>query len=99
MQNGSDRAAPMPPVPDRWAKLPADWEPSSRFDGGSTGCGEMIIDLRMHFRKLGPGSLVAILAEDEGAPIEIPAWCRTTGHALVGWSHPFYLVRVRAEER
>ena len=51
---------------DPWMNLPSDWNPESRFDGGDTGCGEMILDLRTHFRKLPPGTHVAIHALDVG---------------------------------
>jgi tRNA 2-thiouridine synthesizing protein A len=78
-----------------WALLPADWRAESRFDGGDTGCGEILLDLRIHFRPLAAGTRVAILARDEGAPIEVPAWCRLTGHDLLEARHPYYLVRTR----
>jgi tRNA 2-thiouridine synthesizing protein A len=78
-----------------WSGLPPDWNPDSRFDGGDTGCGEMILDLRLHFRPLPPRARVAIRTEDAGAPVEIPAWCRITGHRLIASAHPYYLTEVR----
>ncbi|MDM7915840.1 MAG: sulfurtransferase TusA family protein [Candidatus Eisenbacteria bacterium] len=78
-----------------WEEMPSDWRPDSRFDGRDTGCGEILIDLRIHFRPLPPGARVAILARDPGAPVEMRAWCRVTGHELLDARHPFYLVRVR----
>ena len=80
---------------DPWEGLPAGWEADSRFDGGEEGCGEVLLDLRLHARSLEPGSRLAILARDPGAPIEIPAWCRVTGNALLEARHPFYLVKVK----
>lgn len=82
---------------DPWSELPPSWVPDSRFDGGEAGCGEVILDLRIHFRPLPSGARVALLARDEGAPMEIPAWCRVTGHRLVASHHPYYLVEVRAD--
>ena len=84
---------------DPWAELPADWDAGSRFDGRETGCGEMLIDLKIHVEPLDPGTRLAVRATDPGAPLEIPAWCRVTGHALLGAEHPFYLIRVRGSER
>lgn len=80
---------------DPWRALPAGWRCESIFYGGETGCGEILIDLRVHFRSLAAGSRVAILARDEGAPIEIPAWCRLTGNELLDARHPYYLVKAR----
>ncbi|MEZ4650840.1 MAG: sulfurtransferase TusA family protein [Candidatus Eisenbacteria bacterium] len=79
----------------RWDGLPPDWEEVSRFDGGDGGCGEMLLDLRIHFRPLDPGVRVAVLASSEGAPVEIPAWCRVTGHHLLVAHPPYYLIEVR----
>ncbi|MCA9759316.1 MAG: sulfurtransferase TusA family protein [Candidatus Eisenbacteria bacterium] len=80
---------------DRWSGLPSDWEVSSRFDGGDGGCGEMLLDMRIHFRPLCSGARVAVLAPGEGAPVEIPAWCRVTGHRLLEANPPFYWIEVR----
>ena len=74
---------------------PPNWKFDSEFDGKDTGCGEILIDLRMHFRAQPPGSHVLIIAHDAGAPIEMPAWCRLTGHRLIEARHPYYLVQVR----
>ena len=82
-----------------WEGLPPDWSSASRFDGGGAGCGEMLLDLRLHFRPLAPGTPVAIFALDEGAPVEIPAWCRVTGHQLRAAHHPYYLVEVRKDPK
>ena len=34
-----------------------------------------------------------IRATDPGAPADLPAWCRMTGHTLVSQQHPTYLIR------
>jgi tRNA 2-thiouridine synthesizing protein A len=68
------------------------WRHDSLFDGGETGCGDLLFDLRRHFLPLPAGSHVLVIARDSGAPIEMPSWCRMTGHRLVEASHPFYLV-------
>lgn len=75
--------------------VPRDWSYDSVFDGKDTGCGEILIDLRMHFRDLGGGSFVLVTAHDEGAPVQLPAWCRLTGHRLVDARHPHYLIQVK----
>lgn len=93
MSDWPNTASPSPEDP--WAALPAGWEADSRFDGGEAGCGEMLLDLRIHFRSLPARSHVAILARGAGAPVEIPAWCRLTGNDLLEARHPFYLARVK----
>lgn len=82
---------------DPWSALPADWHADRRFDGGETGCGELLLDLRLFFRPLPGGTRVAILARDEGSPVEIPAWCRVTGHRFAAAAHPYYLAVVRED--
>lgn len=75
--------------------VPAGWDVDATFDGGETGCGELILDLRIRARSLPPGTRLHVIANDPGAPIEMPAWCRMTGHALVAAAHPHYLVLTR----
>lgn len=84
-------------IPRDW-KLPEDWEADMAFDGGSAGCGELVLNLRLRFRELEPGTRVAVRATDRGAPLDLPAWCRVTGHALIAADHPFYLMRVRERQ-
>jgi tRNA 2-thiouridine synthesizing protein A len=74
---------------------PAVWTYDSEFDGKETSCGEILIDLRMHFRAQRGGSIVLVIAHDAGAPIEMLAWCRLTGHRLIDSRHPYYLVQVK----
>lgn len=74
---------------------PAEWRFEATFDGGETGCGELILDLRIRARSLPPNTLLHVVARDPGAPLELPSWCRMTGHALVAAEHPHYLVRTR----
>lgn len=68
------------------------WEYDEEFDGGEVGCGELLIDLRLRFRDAAPGTKVLVIAKDEAAPTEIPAWCRLTGHHLDRGEYPFYLI-------
>jgi tRNA 2-thiouridine synthesizing protein A len=64
----------------------------SEFDGGETSCGELLLDLRLHFADLPAGSKVRVRALDAGAPQEIPAWCRVVKHYLIKAEHPYYLI-------
>jgi tRNA 2-thiouridine synthesizing protein A len=71
------------------------WSYDREFDGGDTGCGELLLDLRLFFKPLAAGSRVLVITGDAGAPLEMPAWCRMAGHRLIMTEHPFYLVEKR----
>ena len=79
------------------AGYPEHWEFDEVYDAVDRGCGDFIIDLKAEMRTLAPGSVLMIASRDAGAPVEIPAWCRLTGHALLAAHPPFYLVRKRSE--
>lgn len=66
---------------------------SGRWDAGGMGCGELVMQLRLKLRPLSPGDLFELIATDEGASEDIPAWCRLTGHALVEARAPRFLIR------
>ncbi len=66
---------------------------SAKFDGGDTGCGELLLDLLLFMRKQPAGAIVEVRALDAGAPSEIPAWCRLTKHILLSSEHPFYNIQ------
>lgn len=55
----------------------ADW------DAGHLGCGELVLELRLRMRQLDSGQTMRLTARDLGAPADIPAWCRMTGHHLL----------------
>ncbi len=53
--------------------------------------------LKLRLAKLPSGARLVIASRDAGAPIELPAWCRLTGHRLCEARPPFYLVEKRKE--
>jgi tRNA 2-thiouridine synthesizing protein A len=57
------------------------------------GCGELVLELRVRLARLGAGQVLALTARDPGAPADVPAWCRMTGHTLLSARHPRYLIR------
>jgi tRNA 2-thiouridine synthesizing protein A len=69
-----------------------DWDHQSHFDGGARECGELLLDLRRHFQPLPAGSHVLVTAASPAAPLELPTWCRLTGHRLLAAAHPHYLI-------
>jgi predicted peroxiredoxin len=57
-------------------------------DAGHMGCGELVLQLRGRLADLAPGALFELVAHDQGAPEDLPSWCRLTGHKLVSAEHP-----------
>lgn len=71
-------------------------DPDSIWDAGALGCGDLVLELRARLTALRPGQTLLVIALDPGAPEDLPAWCRLTGHTLVEARHPRY--RIRREE-
>jgi tRNA 2-thiouridine synthesizing protein A len=63
------------------------------WDAGDMGCGELVFHLAVRMRALPAGAVLKLTATDLGAPSDIPAWCRMTGHALLRADPPRYLIR------
>jgi tRNA 2-thiouridine synthesizing protein A len=78
---GSGDSAGAPPVPD------AEW------DAGNMGCGELVMGLRMRLLSMRSREILKLTATDPGAPQDLPAWCRLTGHELVLSNHPEYWIQ------
>jgi len=66
---------------------------TDRWDAGELGCGELVLELRTRLLRLAPGSLFELVALDPGAPVDLPAWRRMTGHELAKAQHPTYLIK------
>lgn len=57
--------------------------PDATLDAGESSCGELSMLIARAVRTLAPGQLLEVLAYDLAAAMDIPAWCRSTGHQLV----------------
>jgi tRNA 2-thiouridine synthesizing protein A len=68
------------------------------WDAGDLGCGELVIHLRNRLRAM-PGQVLRLTARDPGAPADIPAYCRMTGHELLNEDPAqfTYWIRARVE--
>ena len=71
----------------RWEHHDAEW------DTGDMGCGDLVLELRMRLQPMETGKVLKVTARDPGAPQDMPAWCRLTGHVLVSAAHPEYWIR------
>jgi tRNA 2-thiouridine synthesizing protein A len=65
----------------------------AEWDAGDLGCGELVLELRTRLSALRAGEVLRLIARDPGAPQDMPAWCRMTGHTLVSQQHPVYVIR------
>jgi len=70
---------------------------NKRWDAGDIGCGQLVFELRLRMDQLEPGDTLEVIARDAGAPIDLPAWCRMTGHTLVSANHPVYIVQRKTD--
>lgn len=66
---------------------------AAEWDAGELGCGELVLELRNRLTTMKPGERLNLVALDPGAPADIPAWCRMTGHTLVSTQHPVYIIQ------
>jgi tRNA 2-thiouridine synthesizing protein A len=66
---------------------------AAEWNAGELGCGELVLELRNRLAAMKPGERLELVALDPGAPADIPAWCRMTGHTLVSTQHPVYLIQ------
>jgi tRNA 2-thiouridine synthesizing protein A len=72
---------------------PRTWVVAAEWDAGQVGCGELVLELHTRLQAMRPGQVLQLTALDAGAPADIPAWCRLTGHTLVSQQPPVYLIR------
>ena len=63
------------------------------WNAGDLGCGDLVLQLMIRMKAMAPGQVLRLVALDPGAPADIPAWCRMTGHTLVSQQHPVYLIQ------
>jgi len=66
---------------------------NERWDAGEMGCAQLIVELRRRLVAMEPGAKLEVIAQSPGAPVDLPAWCRMTGHALVSADHPTYVIQ------
>ena len=71
-----------------------------QLDGGALGCARLLLLLRNHAARLPDGAVIHLTTTDPVAPIDLPAWCRMTGHTYLGTvpgpGGPTYAVQVTA---
>ncbi|HEX9596170.1 MAG TPA: sulfurtransferase TusA family protein, partial [Anaerolineales bacterium] len=64
------------------------------YDAGDTGCAYgPLDDIARMMRDLSSGQTLEVRATDPSVAVDLPAWCRLTGHQLVTQQGDRYLVR------
>jgi len=76
--------------------VPREWEFDDVYDTLDRGCGDFLLELKNVFAELEDGARLMLASRDAGAPREVPAWCRLTGHVLHEARPPFFLIEKRA---
>jgi len=56
-------------------------------------CPIPVIELAKAIKNVEVGAMVTVLADDEAAKLDIPAWCEMTGHEYVGAEETAYFIR------
>jgi len=59
-------------------------KPALSVDALGARCPVPVIELARHIGTVPVGSVVAVLADDEAARLDIPAWCGMRGQEYVG---------------
>ncbi len=72
-----------------------DWTWDEELDAGAADCGDLLLLLKSRFDPLAPLRRVLLRTPSAGARVEVPAWCRLTGHRLIEASPPYFLIERR----
>ena len=73
-------------------------EAARELDCRGMRCPRPIIELAKAFAEVDPGEMVAVIADDPAAQVDVEAWCRMRGQEYAGSQTaadgvPIYLVR------
>ncbi|MEZ4770695.1 MAG: sulfurtransferase TusA family protein [Caldilineales bacterium] len=64
------------------------------YDSGSKGCGEGPLDeIAGKLRRMQAGETLEVRATDPSVAVDLPAWCRMTGNALIDQQGDRYLIQ------
>jgi tRNA 2-thiouridine synthesizing protein A len=61
--------------------------PAKTLDAPGLACVDLTPLIAATMRGLAPGDVLEVRADDPAARLGIPAWCRLTGHPLLGADH------------
>lgn len=79
--------------PQQDAERPRGVPATDCWDAGDMACGDLVLALRGRLNALAGGTVLKVTARDPAAPLDLPAWCRLTGHRLLAAEHPDYFIQ------
>ena len=59
--------------------------PALTVDARGRRCPAPVIELARRIEEVPVGAVVALLADDEAARLDVPAWCAMRGHEYLGY--------------
>ncbi len=71
---------------------------NARWVAGQIGCSQLAVGLQRALAGLSVGERVEVITHNEGAEIDIPAWCHITGHQLLTLNHPVYIIQKQGDQ-
>jgi TusA-related sulfurtransferase len=57
---------------------------AATLDSGEQTCATLILAVRDAISPLAAGEILAVISRDPSARLDLPAWCRMTGHSYLG---------------
>jgi TusA-related sulfurtransferase len=83
------------PVP---ARTPSP-EPDDVLDTLGLYCPVPIWETAKRIKEMHPGQVLEVLSDDEQIEKDLPAWCKRTGHELVGMKKDGQVYRARVRKK
>lgn len=81
---------------------PAGAREAARIDTGEETCAALIRSIQRAIQPLEPEAVLAVNSRDPSARLDLPAWCRMTGHRYLGSddheTHTIHYLRKRGNE-
>jgi tRNA 2-thiouridine synthesizing protein A len=74
---------------------------AATLDAGEQNCAVLILNVRKAIMPLAPGAVLAVVAYDPSAQVDLRCWCDMTGHGYLGMqdhgNHATYYLRKRGD--
>lgn len=92
--NDESKQSPSTPVEKVVTEAFPIFDADSFYDAGDQGCGDGPLGkIAALMRKLDSGQTLEVRATDPTVAIDLPAWCRMTGHTILKQEKDRYLIQ------